>query len=162
MTQTQLFFMLLITALHHHQRSPRDLAAQFCTGRATGLDPGVRLDLDLDDAMKKHQRPENPYDSAEFRSWADDMRERLIPKMRGSAHVMMIAPSMDTKFDIEFAVQIGAAILMEKPLILLVQEGRTVPPKLLKVADRIIETDLRDTAKAQDQIAQAIFDFGRQ
>ena len=59
---------------------------------------------------------------------------RLIPKMEGAASVLMIAPSLDEKFDIQFALQIGASILLEKPLILLVHSGRAIPPKLRAIA----------------------------
>jgi len=106
------------------------------------------------------------FDSDEFRHWADDMRARLIPKMRGSASVLMIAPKMEEKFDIEFALQIGASILLEKPLILLVDRKRNIPPKLRAIADRIIETDLNKVTmhqeEIQQQIRQAMADFGKQ
>jgi hypothetical protein len=101
-----------------------------------------------------------------FERWADDMRKRLIPKMASSAHVLMIAPDMSAEFDIQFALQIGAAILLEKPLILLVHPGRTVPPKLRAIADRIIEVDLDNTTmdapEIQKQLQQAFTDFSRQ
>jgi hypothetical protein len=116
--------------------------------------------------MKNKQRKSSPYDAPEFRQWADDMRKRLIPKMEESASVLMIAPNMSEKFDIEFALQIGASILLEKPLILLVHSGRTIPPKLRAIADRVIVSDLdpvsMNAADIQDQIKQAITDFGDQ
>lgn len=112
------------------------------------------------------RKSQNPYDGDEFRRWSDDMRKRLIPKMAESASVLMIAPNMTEKFDIEFALQIGASILLEKPLILLVHDGRTIPPKLRAIADRIIETDLdkftMDAPDIQRQLTQAIKDFGKQ
>lgn len=116
--------------------------------------------------MKKQAMKKNPYDDAGFRRWADEMRRRLIPKMKDSASVLMIAPNMSEKFDIEFALQIGASILLEKPLILLVDRTRTIPPKLRAIADRIIETDLdnvtMDSEAIQKQLAQAMKDFGKQ
>lgn len=112
------------------------------------------------------RKPTSPYEGDDFRRWADDMRARLIPKMRESASVLMIAPNLSEKFDIEFALQIGAAILLEKPLILLVPAGRVIPPKLRAIADRIIEADLdratMDAADIQKQIRQAFTDFGKQ
>jgi hypothetical protein len=108
----------------------------------------------------------NPYKSDEFLYWADTMRAQLIPKMKDSASVLMIAPDMNTSFDIEFALQIGASILLEKPLILLVHNGRSIPPKLRAIADRIIETDMdkmtMDAPEIQRQLQQAIIDFGKQ
>lgn len=107
-----------------------------------------------------------PFESDDFRRWADQMRARLIPNMENSASVLMIAPDMSAKFDIEFALQIGAAILLEKPLILLVHSSRTIPPKLRAIADRIIEADLDNVtmndADVQKQIRQAIADFSQQ
>lgn len=115
----------------------------------------------------KHSKPsKNPFESDEFKRWADTMRTRMIPQMRDSQHVLMIAPSMETEFDIDFALQIGASILLGKPLILLVDRGRTVPPKLLAIADRIIEVDMdettMDSADIQRQLQQAFDDFGKQ
>ncbi|MBT1509364.1 hypothetical protein KIP88_02520 [Bradyrhizobium sp. SRL28] len=118
------------------------------------------------DRRKERRDNDNPYDSADFKRWADTMRKRLIPKMRDSASVLMIAPDMSTDFDIEFALQIGASILLEKPLILLVHQGRNIPPKLRAIADRIIETNLddltMDSADIQLQLTQAFNDFGKQ
>lgn len=115
---------------------------------------------------RRKARHDNPYESDQFRSWADTMRARLIPKMRDSANVLMIAPNMSEKFDIEFALQIGATILLEKPLILLVDRGRSIPPKLRAIADRIIEADLdmltMDSPDIQRQLAQAMADFAKQ
>src|SRR6187402_2530821 len=75
-------------------------------------------------------KKKDPFDSYEFQSWAADMRKRLIPKMRGSENVLMLAPDVKAEFDISFALQIGACILLEKPLILVVHPGRQIPPKL--------------------------------
>ena len=113
--------------------------------------------------QKRHTR-DNPFDSDEFRQWADDMRARMIPKMKDSASVLMIAPRMEEKFDIEFALQIGSCILLEKPLILLVDRKRTIPPKLRAIADRIVEVDFdaMDSADVQNSIRQAMTDFAKQ
>jgi hypothetical protein len=106
----------------------------------------------------------DPYDGDDFQRYADDMRKRLIPKMRESEHVLMIAPNLDDKFDIQFALQIGAAILLEKPLILVVAVDRVIPPKLRAIADKIIDVDFAalDETDIQAQIRRAMDDLGRQ
>jgi hypothetical protein len=108
----------------------------------------------------------DPFENDEFKTWATDMRRRLIPKMRDSQSVLMLAPDMKADIDIGFALQIGACILLEKPLILVVHPGRQIPPKLLAIADRIIEADLNglpmDDARIQEQIKQAMQDLGKQ
>jgi hypothetical protein len=109
----------------------------------------------------------NPYDTQEFREWADMMRARLIPKMKDSGSVLMIAPNVHGgKFDIEFALQIGASILLEKPLILLAHTGRQIPSKLRAVADKIIEVNLDETTMdspdIQRQLTEAFKEFAKQ
>lgn len=110
----------------------------------------------------------NPFDSDEYKAWADTMRERLIPKMEDSAVTLMIAPKMTEKFDIDFAVQIGASILLEKPIILVVDRKRAnqIPPKLAAIADRVIHVNLNgtpaDDADAQKQLRRAMTDFAKQ
>lgn len=115
---------------------------------------------------KSRPRREDPFERDDFRIWADDMRKRLIPKMRDSSNVLMLAPDVKAEFDISFALQIGACILLEKPLILVVHPGRQIPPKLRAIADRVIEADLNglpmDDVKIQEQIRQAMVDFGKQ
>lgn len=112
------------------------------------------------------RRDKSPYDSADFKRWAADMRKRLIPEMRSSGSVLMISPNMEAEFDVEFALQIGACILLEKPLILIVHRGRVVPPKLRAIADRVIEADLdattMDAPAIQGEIQRAISDLDRQ
>jgi len=105
-------------------------------------------------------------DSDGFKRWADDIRRRLIPKMRGSETVLMLAPDLEADFDVQFAVQIGAAILLEKPLILVVHTGRVIPPKLRAIADKVIDVDLdgitMSDTEVQNAIRQAMNDLGRQ
>jgi hypothetical protein len=109
---------------------------------------------------------EDPFDREDFRIWADDMRKRLIPKMEGSQSVLMLAPDLKADFDISFALQIGACILLEKPLILVIHPGKVVPPKLRTIADKIIEVNLdgvtMNDAEIQEQIRQAMTDLGKQ
>lgn len=107
----------------------------------------------------------DPFERDDYKAWAADMRKRMIPKMRESANVMMIAPDMSTEFDIDFALQIGSCILLEKPLILLVDRTRTIPPKLRAIADRVIEVDLKDRTNdsdIQEQIRRAMTDLAKQ
>jgi len=108
----------------------------------------------------------DPYESDDFKRWSADMRRRLIPKMRGSETVLMLAPDLKADFDISFALQIGACILLEKPLILVIHPGKIVPPKLRTIADRIIEIDLdgvtMNDAEIQEAIRRAMMDLGKQ
>jgi hypothetical protein len=90
------------------------------------------------------------------------MRREVIPKMRDSAITLVIGPDFaGSQFDVDFAVQIGASVLLEKPLLVVVPKGRVLPPKLVTIADRIIEmTD--DDAATGEAIRQFMTDFARQ
>ena len=90
------------------------------------------------------------------------VRHDLLPKMKESATTMIIAPDTDTDFDLMFAIQIGASILLEKPLLVMKPRGRTVLPKLERIADRVIEMDPDNDAGMQEQIAAFFRDFGLQ
>lgn len=122
--------------------------------------------------MPKKDRGSRPavkgdvYEREEFKRWANDMRRRLIPKMEGSNSVLMLAPDLSADFDISFALQIGATIMLEKPLILVIHPGRNIPSKLRAIADKIIEVNLdgvtMNDAEIQEQIRQAMVDLGKQ
>lgn len=108
----------------------------------------------------------SPFEDNDYKAWADNMRKVLIPQMRDSASVLMIAPRLGGEFDVDFALQIGACIMLEKPVVLVVHTGRQIPPKLFAIADRIIEADLDSTTMnqldVQEQIRQAFADLGKQ
>jgi hypothetical protein len=71
----------------------------------------------------------------------DDFLERarreMFPKMKGSAMSMMIVDEPDPKLCLE----LGAAILFDKPILCIVPKGRHVPLALRTIAHRIIEVD---------------------
>jgi hypothetical protein len=105
----------------------------------------------------------NPFDDPEWKRFEDRIRKRMIPEMESSATTLMIAPdASNPSFDVQFAVQIGACVLLEKPLLVLAIAGRPMPPKLERIADRIIYVESTDDPSIKDQIAQFMRDFGKQ
>jgi hypothetical protein len=92
-----------------------------------------------------------------FVSWAQRMRLYLVPKMESSGSVaFLMGPGGDV--DIEQALQLGLCILMGKPLIVVVTDGREVPAKLRAIADHIVEGDLADetTRAAMNAAIEAV------
>ena len=87
--------------------------------------------------------------------------EELRQKISQSTVFACITPKEP---DAQQAAQIGLAILMDKPIVLINFDGRTVPEKLRLVADKIFEADSSDPdslkelapeiAKFADQITQ--------
>lgn len=76
-------------------------------------------------------------DDADFDRWADEVRDHLIPRMRTSAAIGVMAGDLDVKM----AVELGMSIMLDKPLILIVLPGRTVPERLVRAADAILDWD---------------------
>jgi nucleoside 2-deoxyribosyltransferase len=95
-------------------------------------------------------------DEPEFQEWAKEVREGLIPKMADSSAVVSLVPSGDT--DVKFAVELGFSIMLDKPIIAVVQPGSKVPAKLVKVADYIVEADL-DSEQGRQRLNQRVIEI---
>jgi hypothetical protein len=63
--------------------------------------------------------------------------DELLPKMQGSRVVASIVPRNEG--DLKFIVELGLAIMLDKPIALIIQPGRPLPEHLARVADVIIE-----------------------
>lgn len=71
-----------------------------------------------------------------MREFMDKVERDLVPKMRESVVALMLVPEGET--DAKFAVELGVAMMLDKPIILLVKEGHQVPEKLQLVADDVV------------------------
>lgn len=86
---------------------------------------------------KKH----DPFDDPQFKTFAEHALRDAVPAIASSSYVIAVAPNGGTA-DIKIAVEIGLAILMDKPLIVLAPKDRTVAARLLRIADVVIEVDM--------------------
>ncbi len=84
-------------------------------------------------------------------------REHTVKAMAESAYVMSLVPD-SKEVDVKFAVELGLAILLDKPILAVVQPGVHVPDRLRQVADAVIVTDL-DTEDGKAQAAREIREF---
>jgi hypothetical protein len=89
----------------------------------------------------------------EWDRFVDHFRRETLQGIDGSAFVMSLVPR--DGFDVKFAVELGAAVMLDKPLLAIVMPGATVPAKLRLVADEIVEADV-DTEQGRDLIAAAL------
>lgn len=86
-------------------------------------------------------------------------REHSIKAMSESSIVMHLAPPGEMtwdNFDVKYALELGASILMGKPILVVAMRDRDIPPKLFAVADAIVTDIDLDTQAGQDRIAYAI------
>lgn len=96
----------------------------------------------------------------EERRFHQAVSEGLIPKLDGSAVAMVVAPLTDENhpYDVNFAVQLGLMVLMDKPIIAVVAPGQEISRKLEMVADKIVHVDIRAEGGAQ-LVAEAAADM---
>lgn len=79
----------------------------------------------------------------------------MFPAMKGSAVSLVIAPE---KPDAKLALEIGAAILFDKPLLIVVPRGRSVPARLRRIADAVVEIEF-GTDAGQQELTRALEDM---
>lgn len=84
------------------------------------------------------------------------MRADLLPKIEGSAIGASIVPLDPAAFDVKFAVELGAMIMLDKPIILLVQPGTVLPDALVRVAVEIVEFDRDDLEGSSTRMRDAM------
>ena len=80
----------------------------------------------------------------EYDEFVRRCREELVPKIAGSDIFVSITPESPDKVDIKFAVELGLAIMLNKPICAVIRPGTKVPEKLTRVVDRFVELDLND------------------
>lgn len=90
--------------------------------------------------------------------WAADVRERLYPGLRRSALLVAIGSSDAAP---QAALELGAAIYLGKPILILVPPGETIPAALRRAADIVLDDvnmanddDLARVHRAIDQLRE--------
>ena len=101
----------------------------------------------------KRKRQADWLDSDEFKTWARGVLDDMVPKMAGSAYVISIAPPSGIA-DVKIAVEIGYAILLDRPLIVFAPKGRHVAERLLRIADHVITGDIETEVGRQEMLEQ--------
>ena len=90
----------------------------------------------------------------EWDAFVERFRRDALQKIDSSAFVMSLVPDAE-RLDVKFALELGTAIMLDKPLIAVVTPGTVVPDKLGEVADVVVFADV-DTEEGREEIARAI------
>lgn len=89
--------------------------------------------------------------------WAKHVINDMAPGMEGSAVVMSLVPGGEHSLgDVKFWVELGAAIMMDKPIIAVCFSDRECPERLRRVADEVVVLEEGVTPEASEQMAEAI------
>jgi hypothetical protein len=99
---------------------------------------------------------EDLLNESEAKDFFFKVEREMLPKMKASALCISIGSEHP---DVKLALAIGAAILFEKPLIVAIPKGVSVPAGLRRVADRVIEIDFANPREAADKMQEAISDL---
>lgn len=93
----------------------------------------------------------------EQKGWDDFVeafRRDALEKIAGAGTFISIVPTSE-HFDVKFAAELGAAMFYDMPLIVVTAPGATIPNKIRKVADSVIEEDI-DTEEGRLALADAL------
>jgi len=91
--------------------------------------------------------PDNVWDDPDAKEWLEDAARDMIPKMKSSALSVTI---FSGKVDPKLCVELGAAILLDKPIILLATEDAVIPRSLEKIAAEIVRgSALNETTRTK-------------
>jgi hypothetical protein len=96
-------------------------------------------------------------ESEELEQWLKESMERNHQPMKDSAVFASILSGDLTKEPL-CALQLGLAILMDKPIILIVDHAVKLPKHLVKIAEVIERVDIKDPS-AIDRASKSIRDF---
>lgn len=94
----------------------------------------------------------------EFDQYVDHFRREVVQKMHESAYVVTLVPG---EFDVKFATELGAAVMMGKPILAVMMPGAKVSEKLARVADKIVHVDV-DTEDGRKKLAAVIHEFTKE
>lgn len=80
-----------------------------------------------------------PYESPEVKAYLKRFKEMVLPNLADAAAVVSIVSPASP--DAKMCLEIGAAVLLDKPIIVAVFRGATIPQHLKKVATEIVEIE---------------------
>lgn len=84
--------------------------------------------------------------------YLDRFKEEALPMIEGSVISLVIAPERP---DPKVCLELGATLLLDKPLILVITRGHTVPANLRRCAAAVVEGEI-DEPDFQERLQQAI------
>ncbi len=89
------------------------------------------MDIDISDFDSLLER-------AEVKDWLFRAARDMFPKMKDSACSVVIGTD---QCDAKLALEIGAAVMFNKPIIVALPKGRTIPDGLRRIAAEVVEID---------------------
>jgi nucleoside 2-deoxyribosyltransferase len=97
--------------------------------------------------------PDDPWQDPGWLEYAAHAKEEMLPKLKDSSVVLAL---LSGEVDPKMACELGYMIMLDKPIIAVVQPGVKVPDKLIRVADEIVEGADMNEPGFHTRLAEAI------
>jgi hypothetical protein len=88
-----------------------------------------------------------------WEEFVQSVRRDALEKIDQSSFVLQLVPKGEA--DIKFAVELGLAIMLDKPIVAVISPETEPPGKLLRVVDIVVRADI-DTEEGRQQVAEAL------
>lgn len=105
----------------------------------------------MSDAFHKDK---DPFKTTEWYDYSLRVVRDMLPKMKESAVVVSIAVD-EERADVKLACEIGFALLLGKPLVIMADKLSQLPPGLARAADEIVYGEIQHP-KAQADLMGAM------
>lgn len=92
--------------------------------------------------------------SDDFRKIEESFRVDCLPKLAQSKFVIGICDPENV--DGFLLMQLGAAVLLDKPLVIVALKGIWIPARMRELADEVVEIESMKDLAGQERLAQAI------
>ena len=86
--------------------------------------------------------------------YVQHVRATLYPVIRDSAVYVGLTPSGEP--DVKWCLELGTAIMFDKPIVVVAWGGRQIPAGLRRIAHQVIETDSLESDDFRRQLDDAI------
>jgi hypothetical protein len=104
--------------------------------------------------QRKPKRDDPWRDDPTVKAWIRHVLDEMAPKMADSALVMQLVP--DGEGDVKFWVELGASIMMDKPIIAVAFGDTPIPAKLELIADEVVRLKEGVNPAASEELAAAL------
>lgn len=92
----------------------------------------------------------------EFDRFVEHVRKNVVPNLIDSKLFVSITPNDKDQVDVKFAVELGLAIMYDKPIVAVIQPGVKLSEKFCKVVDRWIEMGDPSDPTARDRLTNTL------
>lgn len=102
---------------------------------------------------------DDPWKDPTAEAWARHVVDEMVPNLESSACAISLYPSDGGVGDVKYWVELGAMIMLDKPILVVVMGDSVIPPKLALVADEVCRLPEGASPSGSDVLADAIVAF---